>query len=374
MSTGIELTLMIGPAVPIPVPRPVIDALESLEVKNGSGDTPSGFQLLFSLTKKSMLDKLLSGVGGSMPPIMRVVIFATVRGSVLPLIDGVITQYEVVQGDGGGLALSITGTDLSTVMDALPFDGIPYPAMPPVVRVLAILAKYAALGVIPMAIPSIVEDLPVPTDRIPRQQGTDYKYVKALARQCGYVFYFEPGFAPATSKAYWGPEIKVGQPQPALNTDMDLLSNVENLKFGIDTVSAEMPIVYIHNKETKAPIPIPIPDITPLNPPLGLIPPMPILKPLVDTAKMSPVSAVMTGLAYASQRADCVSASGSLDVMRYGHVLKSRALVGVRGAGFLFDGLYYVREVTHKIKRGEYKQSFTLSRNGVVSTVSSVPV
>ena len=92
------------------------------------------------------------------------------------------------------------------------------------------------------------------------------------------------------------------------------------------------------------------------------------------TAKMSPVSAVMTGLAYASQRADCVSASGSLDVMRYGHVLKSRALVGVRGAGFLFDGLYYVREVTHKIKRGEYKQSFTLSRNGVVSTVSSVPV
>jgi len=28
--------------------------------------------------------------------------------------------------------------------------------------------------------------------------------------------------------------------------------------------------------------------------------------------------------------------------------------------------------VTHKIKRGEYKQDFTLTRNGLVSTVSTV--
>ena len=42
-------------------------------------------------------------------------------------------------------------------------------------------------------------------------------------------------------------------------------------------------------------------------------------------------------------------------------------LVGVRGAGLTYDGLYYVESVTHNIKRGEYKQSFTLSRDGVVS-------
>jgi hypothetical protein len=29
--------------------------------------------------------------------------------------------------------------------------------------------------------------------------------------------------------------------------------------------------------------------------------------------------------------------------------------------------------VTHNIKRGEYKQSFTLSRNGLISTFSEVP-
>ena len=48
-------------------------------------------------------------------------------------------------------------------------------------------------------------------------------------------------------------------------------------------------------------------------------------------------------------------------------------LVGVRGAGTAFDGLYYVTEVKHKIKRGEYKQDFKLARNGLVSTLSTVP-
>jgi hypothetical protein len=43
--------------------------------------------------------------------------------------------------------------------------------------------------------------------------------------------------------------------------------------------------------------------------------------------------------------------------------------VGVRGVGPAFDGLHYVTSVTHKIKRGEYKQSFKLSRNGLISTV-----
>ena len=44
-------------------------------------------------------------------------------------------------------------------------------------------------------------------------------------------------------------------------------------------------------------------------------------------------------------------------MLRYGRVLQARRLVGVRGAGMAFDGLYYVQSVTHTIKRGEYKQS-----------------
>ena len=58
-------------------------------------------------------------------------------------------------------------------MDIIPFDGLPYPAMPPALRVLVALAKYAVFGVVPLVIPSVLEDIPIPIDRIPRHQGTD---------------------------------------------------------------------------------------------------------------------------------------------------------------------------------------------------------
>jgi hypothetical protein len=38
--------------------------------------------------------------------------------------------------------------------------------------------------------------------------------------------------------------------------------------------------------------------------------------------------------------------------------------VDVRGVGKSYDGTYYVSQVTHRIKRGEYKQTFTLTREG----------
>ena len=68
-----------------------------------------------------------------------------------------------------------------------------------------------------------------------------------------------------------------------------------------------------------------------------------------------------------------MTAKGTLDVTRYGRTLKPRRLVGLRGVGTAFDGLYFVKSVTHTLKRGEYKQSFTLVRNGLISTLASVP-
>jgi hypothetical protein len=188
------------------------------------------------------------------------------------------------------------------------------------------------------------------------------------------VFYINPGPAPLMSVAYWGPDVKVGAPQPALNINMDAHTNVESLSFSFDKEAKEMPVVWIHNRETKVIIPIPIPDITPLNPPLGLVPPIPPKIRFLDyTAKLGPLDAALHGVAYAAQHADCVTGTGALDVLRYGRILKARQLVGVRGAGTAFDGLYYVKSVTHNIKRGEYKQNFTLSRNGLLSTVPRVP-
>jgi hypothetical protein len=246
--------------------------------------------------------------------------------------------------------------------------------MPPSVRVLLVLAKYAALGVTPLVIPSILDIPPLPIERIPQQRGSDLAYVRRLAGEAGYVFYIEPGPAPGTSKAYWGPEIRVGTPQPALTANMDAQTNVEQLSFTFDKEKKKIPIVFFQEPFSKAPIGIPIPDVTPLNPPLGIIPPLPPkIEKLDDTAHLSAAQALMKGIAYAGQNSDSVFGTGRLDVAKYGRLLRSRELVGVRGAGLPFDGLYYVKSVTHEIERGAYKQGFTLARNGLFSTVPTVP-
>jgi hypothetical protein len=371
---AVRLQLYAGPAVPVPAPKIVLDALREVTVESGSGDTQSGFELVFDVPKKSPLNTLFLLTGGAGIPILRVVVAVTVGGTTEVLVDGVMTRHEI-QTDGPTSTLRVKGKDLTVVMDYFQLDGLPYPAMPPALRVLTVLAKYAALGCIPLVIPSIVEDVPIPIERIPRHQGTDYAYVKALAEEVGYVFYIDPGPVPGVSKAYWGPEIRLGVPQPSLNAGLDgPHDNVTALSFSFDKEKKELPVVFIQEPFSKAPIPIPIPDITPLNPPLGLVPPLPPkIKFLSDTAKLNPLAAVMRGIGYAGKHSDSVFATGSLDVVRYGRVLRSRQLVGVRGAGDAFNGLYYVSKVTHQIKRGSFTQSFGLARNALLSTLPVVP-
>lgn len=370
----VRLQLFTGPAVPVPAPKVVLDALREVTVESGSGGAQSGFELVFDVPKKSPLTTLFLLAGGSGIPILRVVVAVTVGGSTEVLVDGVMTHHEL-QPDGPTSTLRVKGKDLTVVMDHIPLDGLPYPAMPPALRVLTALAKYAALGCVPLVVPSIVEDVPIPVERIPRHQGTDYAYIKALADEVGYVFYLDPGPVPGVSRAYWGPEIRVGVPQPSLNAGLDgAHDNVTSMRFSFDKEKKELPVVFVQEPYSKAPIPVPIPDVTPLNPPLGVVPPLPPkLTFLTDTAKLNPLAAVMRGIAYAGTHSDSVFATGSLDVARYGRVLKSRQLVGVRGAGDAFNGLYYVTSVTHQIKRGSFTQSFALARNALVSTLPVVP-
>jgi hypothetical protein len=372
---GVQLTLLIGPGVPVPAPRGVIDALQSVQVMTSAGDFQSGFELKFGLPKEAHPIAQYLGLAGPTLPVIRTIIVATVNGTPIVLIDGVVTHHEVGQGGGNGAVLTVKGKDLSALMDLIELSGIPYPAMPRFARAALILAKYAAFGLVPKVIPPVMESPALPIERIPVHRGTDLEYLRWMAGEVGYVFYLEPGPVPGTSFAYWGPDIKTGVPQPALSTDFDAHTNVEELSFSFDKEADVLPLVFVQNRESKAPIAIPIPDITPLNPPLGLLRPMPPRMVLLgDTAHLDPVEAVMHGLAFASRNAESLTGQGSLDVVRYGRPLKARGLVGVRGAGLPFDGLYYVNSVTHTLKRGEYKQSFTLTRNGLFPTVPAVPV
>ncbi|HEX7362549.1 MAG TPA: hypothetical protein VF283_18810 [Bryobacteraceae bacterium] len=379
MLDSVQLRLFIGPIVPLTPPREVMDALSEVEVKVVDVGQ-SGFKLTFSIDKQSPLQILFLLTGGMPLLFMRVVIAVVVNGTTNVLIDGVITDNNIAPGDkGSNSTLTLMGKDLTALMDQSKFSGFPFPALPAEARIALMLLKYAVFGVVPLVIPSVLLFVPLPIDQIPSQQGTDLEYIRYLADQAGYVFYIDFGPTPGVSKAYWGPQVKVGNPQPALNTDFDAYTNVESLRFSFDQEKNKIPLIYIYNSQTGVSFPIPLPPITPLNPPLGLIPPLPTnlippdLSPMGDDLSKRPIpQAIMMGLARAAQNAEAVSCEGSLDVTRYRNVLRARQLVGVRGAGPAFDGLYYVKSVTHKIKRGEYKQDFSLTRNGLVSTVPTV--
>lgn len=374
MTQGVQLGLHIGP-VPIQAPAELVHALAKARIETGSGEAQSGFELTFELPQRSPLRTVFLVSGGGSVPLMRVNLSVTINGRVEPLIDGVATNVEMLPGEGGVGQILVKGKDLSALMAVLELPGLPFPAMPPSLRALTVLAKYAAFGVIPMVIPSIADVPPLPIQRIPAQRGNDYDYLTRMARDVGYVFYLEAGPVVGTSKAYWGPEIRVGEPQRALTMNMDQANTAEQMSFNFDRERKKMPIVFFQESASKAPIGIPIPDISPLNPPLGLVPPLPPkIEQLADTAQLGPAEALMKGLAFAAQNGDSVFGHGRLDVARYGRVLRSRRLVGVRGAGLPFDGLYYVKRVVHEIERGSYKQSFDLARNALISTLPAVPV
>ncbi|MGE5049549.1 MAG: hypothetical protein ACM3PC_13310, partial [Deltaproteobacteria bacterium] len=175
MLKGFHLTLMMGVGVASPVPRRVIESLVSAQVTETAGR--SGFQLVFTWAKGSRIDADLQS--GFFDPLVRVILVATVNGMAQVLIDGLITRQDMAPSDQPGMStFTVTGSDMSAAMELTNLTGlIPYPAMPAEAIVALIVAKYAILGVIPLIIPSPIINVSIPTEKIPKQLGTDLDYV-----------------------------------------------------------------------------------------------------------------------------------------------------------------------------------------------------
>ena len=375
MLKGVHLTLMIGPLVPIPAPQSVVDAVTSIQVT--SGKDKSGFQITFAISKNSPLLKTMLPAGYFDPMSTRVIIIVTMGGFPHVLMDGIVTQQELTaSNEPGQSTLTITGDDLSVLMDVVE-KIMPYPAVPEIAQVYAALAPYLMFGIVPLAIPPILPVIKTPVEQYDNQvMQTNLEFIKGIARRCGYVFFVTPGPLPGQSTAYFGPDINLPVPQPALSANMDAHTNVESLSFSLDGMAKKIRIFTVMDPVTKKiPIPIPAPNINVFKPPLGARPTPPAkIEFASDVAQMRPDEAAAGILAYFMNNSDAISGNGTLDVVRYGRPLQSRMLVGVRGAGLAYDGMYYVNSVTHNIKRGEYKQNFSLSRDGLISPTPKVLV
>jgi hypothetical protein len=357
--TAIQMQLFIGPTVPKPAPFDVIDAISSVEVTNNDSGR-DGFQITLALGKNLLGDYGLLFYNYFEPP-NRVII--AVKIGVLPLqvlIDGIITNHQVSPSNTpGGSTLVVTGEDVSLKMD-LEDKNKTYANQSDSAIVQTILGRYAAYGLVPRV--TSTQDTPQQTERVPTQQGTDLAFVKELARRNGFVFYVEPDKV-LKNTAYWGLQNFTSPPQPALSMNMGPNTNVESLSFTFNALGPVTPRITIVEPSSRTAIPIPVPSA--LRPPLARRPTVSLRQTLPrNTANLDSTQAALEALANSSEAADAVTGSGQLDAVRYGRVLRARSLVDVRGVGATYDGRYYVKQVTHRLKRGEYKQSFSLSREG----------
>jgi hypothetical protein len=345
-----------------------MSAFVELEVTNKDRER-DGFQMKFTLGKGSFLDYELLRDGYFDPP-NRVIISVVVDVTPQVLIDGVITNHQMVPSNQPGESmLHVTGEDISLMLD-LEEKSETFPNQSDSMIVTRLLANYATFGLVPKVTPTT--DVPIEIDRVTSQQGTDLGFIQELAGRNGFVFYIEPTAVPNVNTAFWGVENRIGIPQPALTMNMGPATNVDSpINFTYNALGPATPQVTIVEPNTKMPISIPVSG--------GLRPSLagqstPSLRRTIDrdSANLSPIQAGLRALAASSESSDAVVATGEVDAVRYGRVLQSRRLVGVRGVGAAFDGIYYVKEVKHHVKVGQYKQSFTLTREGLGAAMPMV--
>lgn len=375
-----RLTLLVGPTLPVPAPPLLMESLESVEVTHKDGDQ-SGFQITFRVGKspRFSLDldllQLVQLRAGN-----RLILQVTLGASPKVLMDGFITRAEYKPGNGsaGPGKLLITGKDVSFAMERKETNA-EHPAQSDYVVANKILASYARYGVVPLVIPPTSSDAVNPTDRTPVQTQNDFEHLKKLAAKYrGWVFHVTPGLRPGVNKAYWGPTLRAGIPQAALSVDMGSDTNVDTIDFENDAAEATQVRGKVQDRKTGLKLPV---VSVPL---LGF--PLAVSAALANTAVArtevyralggrSLVQALGEAQATTEKKSsDVVSGSGELDTGRYGGLIEARCLIGVRGVGLRYDGLYYVKSVTHKIQRSSYKQAFEIVREGTVSTVPAVPV
>jgi hypothetical protein len=373
---GVYMTLLIGPTVPIPAPLPLTEALNEVKVTM-SDSGRSGFEITFTAGRggvAALIDYPLLSLP-LLEPFNRVILLVTFGVVPQVLMDGIITRREVAPGTEPGQGrITITGEDVSVMMD-LHEASNQYPAMDETLISDLICAQYAQYGLIPLVIPPIALDLPLPIERIPVQQGTDLDYLQKMAGRFGYVFYISPGPVPGTNTAYWGPKIRPGPPQSAITVNMGGETNASIGAFQSNALGPQTVSGTVQDRDTG--VTMPVQTFASTEVPLSLMPLGLVNFPNTRSSQFRETGVNVEEAFGRAQgttdaTAHAVSVDGELDAATYGSILQPRGLVGLRGAGFLHDGLWYVKKVSHHIKIGTFKSAFTLTRDGHGTTVPAV--
>ncbi len=198
------------------------------------------------------------------------------------------------------------------------------------------------------------------------QRETDMQFLKRLALRNGYEYYVEG------STGYFRPPQVDDPPQPVLAVLFGDETNVERLSIEVNAVKSAQVAMFQIDRSDKSVL-----DASATTGQLTLLggkDAAALLSSAVDPAKIYVGMNVATGKP--EMTALCqglfdeygwfVTAEGEISGNKYGHVLKPRKTVTIKGIGETHSGVYYVNHVTHSFSSGGYSQFFQVKRNAIM--------
>lgn len=358
--SSIRLTLLVGPTEPVAAPARAVEALNAVEVRMGEGQTDT-FQLTFALAKDRpgdyglLQDRLFD-------PLRRAVVVVTFGAMPQVLIDGVITDQQIQPSNRPGESLLVVTGEDSSVQLNLKDRTKPWPNRTDSDIVTELLREYTKFGL--KADVTRTTRKPRATERHPTQNSRDLPFIRALASRNGFVFYVEPTAKPGTSTAKWGPDDRPARKQEPLRLNHGAMTNVDQpITFRFRALGPEKPVTkVVQSVDALSTIQAPArPGPTQAKRPAEAVRTV----ELHDAAQLNTADGQRRALEAVAAQPDAVTATGELDAVRYGQVLRPHRPVAVAGVGTTYGGDYMVRQVTHQIRRGSYVQSFVLGRGGL---------
>lgn len=398
--TSTTIKLMVGSGQPRDAPENLLEALDTIEVMQGSR-CPSGFRLSFhadryppeqgTMADFPLLDTEL------LVPFNRVQVLVQPEGDAATvLIDGFITHQELTIESEGKALLTVLGEDVSIKMDLVEVSA-EYPNLADSAIVSQILGKYGAVGIQPQVTAPTGES--APQDYVPQQNSTDRFYLQLLAARHGFQFYVQPGSTAGQNTAYWGPPKATGDRQKALTVNMGPANNVSTLSLRYDALSPTVAYGRVldltQTPATAVDVAVgSVSDDVSLATTPGLASSASSLASNPD-GYSSQLSTLATrasliyhpGATTGETRSqgqgkvdrsawEVVTVEGELDTASYQSILVAPGLVDLRGVGGRYDGTYIVRQVRHVLSLDSgswrYTQKFVLTRGGLGSTITQV--
>lgn len=290
-----------------------------------------------------------------------------------PVFDGYITGFQLALGSQpGNTNIDVSGMDTSVLM-SLEEKIATWPDMADSDIAQQILSSY---GVQVHA--DTTATVHQESDTTIVQRGTDFQFVRDLARRNGLEFYFETDKDSGDVVAYFRAPQLSGTAQPDLAIQFGEQSNLQSFSARLTgqrplsvkaeqmDVKADSPnttqvsdtqLAKLGDKDANTLIGGPLDSlVTPKDAQAQMLVLGP---PTSDSTELQTIAQAMRDEASWFMRA-----TGEINSDAYQKVLRPHRLVLIKGAGKQYSGKYYVTRVVHELKGdGSYIQRFEARRN-----------